>query len=522
MRMRVKRYAAALAAAVTIAAGGAGVARASTVDTTAVVDAVAPVSEVTLAPGGTSAITITLEVTGKQDSLAYFSVHRDWLLSGGAFTGSNPQTFSVPAQSPGTKTTFQTTGTVSVAAGQGAGSFTANVGAFGIINAGQTAKLGAGASATYTVHVTAPTNTRPVVRVTGVSEQQFFEVGYDADPVPMCAVTDDHDVVTPFAATIIDYRTPQGLGSLYAVCNYTDQGGLAASTAVVTYHFVDLHNPTISHTLSAVPNVNGWFKDDVTVTFVCADEPGSGIKSCLVDGTDSPSVTLGEGADQSVTGTATDWSIRTAHDTVSGINIDKTAPTVSLTGPAGQYYYGDSLPATTCDATDALSGIDGNCSVMRTREDGAAAGDGTAVGTYTVTATASDKAGNTTTQTQSYTVLAWTPLGFYRPVDMDDVNTVKAGSTVPLKFEVFVGATELTSTSVVRSFTVTRYTVNPSADGEEVPISEMATGATNLRYDATGGQFVQNWKTPKTPGVSYKVTVTLQDGSTITALFRLK
>ncbi len=38
--------------------------------------------------------------------------------------------------------------------------------------------------------------------------------------------------------------------------------------------------------------------------------------------------------------------------------------------------------------------------------------------------------------------------GFYAPVDVNGVlNTVKGGSTVPLKFEVFAGSTELTDTS---------------------------------------------------------------------------
>ena len=53
-----------------------------------------------------------------------------------------------------------------------------------------------------------------------------------------------------------------------------------------------------------------------------------------------------------------------------------------------------------------------------------------------MTATADDVAGNETTATRSYTVLAWTLTGFYQPVDMNNVvNTVKGGSTVPLKFE---------------------------------------------------------------------------------------
>ena len=51
-----------------------------------------------------------------------------------------------------------------------------------------------------------------------------------------------------------------------------------------------------------------------------------------------------------------------------------------------------------------------------------------------------DKAGNTTTVSRTYTVQKWTLKGFYPPVDMNGVvNTVKGGSTVPLKFEVFAG-----------------------------------------------------------------------------------
>ena len=54
----------------------------------------------------------------------------------------------------------------------------------------------------------------------------------------------------------------------------------------------------------------------------CADT-GSGIQSCLADRETSDFKTLGEGANQSVTSTATDWAGNTATDTASGINIDK-------------------------------------------------------------------------------------------------------------------------------------------------------------------------------------------------------
>ena len=101
------------------------------------------------------------------------------------------------------------------------------------------------------------------------------------------------------------------------------------------------------------------------------------------------------------------------------------------------------------------------------------------------------------------------------------LNTVKGGSTVPLKFEVFAGSTELTSTSVVQSFNTQKISCT-SGDGTEDAIEVVSTGGTSLRYDSTGGQFIQNWKTPTGAGKCYSATVTTIDGSSITALFKIK
>ena len=99
------------------------------------------------------------------------------------------------------------------------------------------------------------------------------------------------------------------------------------------------------------------------------------------------------------------------------------------------------------------------------------------------------------------------------------VNTVKGGSTVPLKFEVFA-ANELTDVSVVDRFAVARITCGSTS--VEDAIEMVSTGGTSLRYDSTAGQFIQNWQTPKSVGSCYKVTMTTQDGSTLTANFKLK
>jgi hypothetical protein len=194
--------------------------------------------------------------------------------------------------------------------------------------------------------------------------------------------------------------------------------------------------------------------------------------------------------------------------------VDKKAPTdivyVGSISNGGSYYFGAVPAAPTCSASDGGSGL-ASCVVS---------GYSTAVGEHTLTATATDMVGNASSAQISYEVLAWNLFGFYQPVDMNGVfNTVKGGSTVPLKFEVFAGA-ELTSTSVVKTFVPTRIACDSSASFDDVELS--TSGGTSLRYDTTAGQFIQNWQTPKQPGACYRVTMTTQDGSSLVAFFRLK
>lgn len=359
--------------------------------------------------------------------------------------------------------------------------------------------------ANWTLKVNPPANTKPSVEVAGVSNGAGYEIG--GVPSASCKVTDAEDGNSSHPATVTGSLS-HGLGSQTATCDYTDSGGLSADTKAATYTVVDTGAPTIEHTLApSAPNTSGWYKQNVAVDFTCADA-GSGIKSC------EGGTTLGEGADQSVTGTATDWAGNTATDKVTGINIDKTAPTVGFSGgPSGSYYFGNDPAAPTCDASDALSGLDGSCAVT---------GGGSSVGAHTYTATATDKAGNSATDTVNYSVLGWSLKGFTSPVDMGGVlNTVKGGSTVPMKFKVFAGSDELTSTSAIASFRTQKVSCS-SLSGTEDAIEVVSTGGTSLRYDTTGSQFIQNWKTPTGAGNCYSATVTTQDGSSISALFKTK
>jgi VCBS repeat-containing protein len=356
---------------------------------------------------------------------------------------------------------------------------------------------------TVTITVNA-VNDAPTAAIEGVTDGAIYEIG--EVPTAICEVTDVEDGNSSFSAALSG-NLSHGLGTQTAACQHTDKGGLAADPVSVTYTIVDTGDPTIDHTLDlASPNDNDWYKTNVAVDFSCHDSE-SGIKSCEGD------TTLHEGKNQSVTGTATDWADNTTTDTVSGINIDKTPPTVGFNGgPTGNYYFGNDPAAPTCDATDGLSGFD-SCEIT---------GGGTSVGQRSYKATAKDKAGNIATATLNYEVLPWTVKGFYQPVDMNGVwNTVKGGSSVPLKFEIFSASTELTNTSSIKSFTQ-KNVACPGASAATDEIEIVTTGGTNLRYDSTAGQFIQNWQTPKKPGTCYVTTMTSQDGSTVSANFMLK
>ncbi|HWI51041.1 MAG TPA: hypothetical protein VNT01_02725, partial [Symbiobacteriaceae bacterium] len=155
----------------------------------------------------------------------------------------------------------------------------------------------------------------------------------------------------------------------------------AAHTASVQ---IDKTAPTITGSADRAANGAGWYNADVTVTFTCADAL-SGVASC------SPSQSLGEGANQSATGNAADNAGNTASATVSGINVDKTAPTITgapdrAANGAG-WYNADVTVSFTC--ADALSGVAG-CTEPKTLGEGA---------NQSATGNAADNAGNTASTT---------------------------------------------------------------------------------------------------------------------------
>lgn len=133
----------------------------------------------------------------------------------------------------------------------------------------------------------------------------------------------------------------------------TDLAGNSASTTVSGIN-IDKTNPTISGSRTPNANAHGWNNSDITVSFT-ANDTLSGVATVTPN-----TVLSSEGANQFVTGTATDKADNSASTTVSGINIDKTGPTVSGSVSPGATPYGWHNTDVTVqfNAEDNLSGVD--------------------------------------------------------------------------------------------------------------------------------------------------------------------
>ncbi|PYE53821.1 PxKF domain-containing protein [Deinococcus yavapaiensis] len=311
---------------------------------------------------------------------------------------------------------------------------------------------------------------------------------------------------------IISSDTPF-VGNTYT-CSATSAGGTSTNSITIKR---DATAPVVQ---PADQIETAWRNSDFINNFTASDAT-----SGLADSNDA-AFTLTASA-ESVDTTTPTTSSRVVKDqagnsttrTISAF-IDKTPPTNlqfdfgsnPVINDNSSFYWGE-VPAAPlgCSASDALSGL-ASCNVS---------GYASSIGQHTLTATATDNATNTAKLERKYSVLAWRTEGFFQPVDMGKAvyNTVKGGSTVPLKFRVF-GSTEKTSVDAIKPLTWTKVSCQPSVPADDVTV--VATGGTNLRYDTTAGQFVYNWQTPKTAGMCYTVTVTLADGSKISANFKIK
>ncbi|HKY24142.1 MAG TPA: PxKF domain-containing protein [Gaiella sp.] len=222
--------------------------------------------------------------------------------------------------------------------------------------------------ASFTVSVAPPPNTAPVVQVTGVTHGSSYDHGNV--PVAGCLVSDTEDGLSNSTSAATSTLSPfsgpyaaDGIGAQTARCSYTDGGGLT-QTVEATYTVTDPSAPQITPSLVGTLGLNGWYRSDVTLTWL-VQEPQSPT-SLAKTGCDPQSITVDQAATPygcsatSVGGSSGPVSVVIKRDasapTVTGAPSTsanaagwyKAAVTLSWTcadvGPSGLL---DSCPATT-------------------------------------------------------------------------------------------------------------------------------------------------------------------------------
>jgi hypothetical protein len=134
----------------------------------------------------------------------------------------------------------------------------------------------------------------------------------------------------------------------------TDNAGNVESRKTLTIQ-LDKTLPTITPVRTPPPNANGWNNTNVTVSFQCSDT----LSGLAAGSPPAPTTLTSEGAGQSVTGTCTDVAGNSASATVSGINIDKTPPTItgSRSPQPNTHGWNNTNVTVSFACSDALSGL---------------------------------------------------------------------------------------------------------------------------------------------------------------------
>lgn len=328
----------------------------------------------------------------------------------------------------------------------------------------------------YTVDNTAPVLTAPDITVDAT--------GTDGAIVEFTATAND----AIDGSVSVTYDKTSGskfpVGTTIVNCSATDEAGNTATASfnVTVNPYVappvttpaDTTAPIVTATADRAANANGWYNDDVTVSFSAID-PESTITSVSV-----PITVTTEGKDQLITGSATNSVGLTGTGSIA-ISIDKTAPTLNVEDN-GVYLIGQKVA---WSASDSLSGLTTDASGYI---------DTSKVGVnQSQVITATDKAGNTVSKTIQYTVFSCS--GILQPINSDGSSVFKLGNTIPVKFAINTGSGtyldgQIFKISVSRISTVSNVIVN-----ETEVTSATANTDNQFRYDLTSGQYIYNFST---------------------------
>jgi hypothetical protein len=307
-------------------------------------------------------------------------------------------------------------------------------------------------------------------------------------------------------------------------CSASSDGGSAGPVEVKIKR--DGTAPVISNvgadSTFSTPNAAGWYNTDVRHNFSATDNlsgfAGGGTtlnfhKDLTQEGS---AVTISSGTVSDLAG-----NVGTAITSSPAYKIDKTAPTVTVTGVAnnGTYNLG-SVPAAGCDTQDqaGLSGVAQEATVSVT------GGTTNGVGTFTATCSGGkDVAGNTNSASVQYKVLYVRDGGILQPINYDNTSVFSRGKAVPVKFKL---AGDAPLGFNVSGWTLQKVSVScTNFDSEDQVVEQIAENPSqSFRYDSSADQYIINadFKSAAV-GSCWKARVTLNDATTLeSSIFRMQ
>jgi hypothetical protein len=225
--------------------------------------------------------------------------------------------------------------------------------------------------------------------------------------------------------------------------------------------------------------------------------------------------------------------VTTTHDTTNGVICgevtslspfailvrDTTPPVVSLTTPGPQTY--------ACAATIAFSATDSASGVasLSATLNGAPVSNGQIVtltkpGLNTLSVTATDAAGNSSTETVTFSV-TYNFIGFLDPINSGGSSIFKLGSTVPIKYQL----TDCNGVAITTAGgTLAVFKITDAVLGTELEVSVDSSGSANtdnlFRYGSPN--YIYNLGTKPYSLGTYWLQATLDDGTVHTVNISLK
>jgi hypothetical protein len=302
------------------------------------------------------------------------------------------------------------------------------------------------------------------------------------------------------------------LGVHTVTCNAVDGAGNSATPTTFSVTVRDTTRPVIGSHGDEIREATGPGGAVVSYTVPATfDVVDVGLAATCLP---ASGTTFALGA-HTVTCNATDGSGNAATPTAFTVTVrDTTAPAITAHADVNATAPANSSAQVTYADPSAQDLVDGARPVSCVL----ASGNSFPVGATTVTCTASDTRGNSATRTFKVNV-SYNFNGFFQPVDNNVVNTVKAGSAIPVKFS--LGGNQGLAIFAANSPASVATAQCDGAATDEVEVTVTA-GNSSLSYDAGANQYNYVWKTEKNWLGCRQLRMTFKDGSVRTAMFKFR